>query len=363
MTSIRTPVIFIHGLWLHASSWAPWLELFGQAGYEPAAPGWPGDPDTVELARANPDSIANHGIDDVTNHYVKIIDTLPARPILIGHSFGGMIAEKLLGMDYGAAAIGIDAAQIKGVLPLPLSSLRATLPVFKNPANMHKAVSLTAKEFHYSFGNALSEEESNDLHERWAIPCPWQAAVRGLGRELLAALPGQGKHRQQGPRAAATHHGQAGSHGARGHHQVHAQAVPALRRRNGPGGVRPRSLPDHRLRLARGGRRVPGLAEQARPLTGRKRGERSTTGTMMALRAHARGGPEQLTYEQAPRSAAGPGEALIVLHAATITFAELTWTCRGPPATVPTVRRSYRPMRCRARRPGSVSPAWQWAVR
>ena len=83
-----------------------------------------------------------------------------------------MIAEKLLGMDYGAAAIGIDAAQIKGVLPLPLSSLRATLPVFKNPANIHRAVSLTAKEFHYSFGNALSEEESNDLHERWAIPAP-----------------------------------------------------------------------------------------------------------------------------------------------------------------------------------------------
>jgi Alpha/beta hydrolase family len=92
--------------------------------------------------------------------------------VFIGHSFGGMIAEKLLGMDYGAAAIGIDAAQIKGVLPLPLSSLRSTLPVFKNPANIHRAVSLTAKEFHYSFGNALSEEESNDLYERWTIPAP-----------------------------------------------------------------------------------------------------------------------------------------------------------------------------------------------
>jgi pimeloyl-ACP methyl ester carboxylesterase len=83
-----------------------------------------------------------------------------------------MIAEKLLGMDYGAGAIGIDAAQIKGVLPLPLSSLHATLPVFKNPANKHRAVSLTAKEFHYGFGNALSEEESDDLYERWAIPAP-----------------------------------------------------------------------------------------------------------------------------------------------------------------------------------------------
>jgi len=137
MTTTRTPVVFIHGLWLHATSWAPWVELFREAGYEPVAPGWPGDPDTVEAARANPDSIADHGIDDVTKHYEKIIDALPARPVLIGHSFGGMIAEKLLGEDYGAAAIAIDAAQIKGVLPLPLSALHSTLPVFKNPANKH----------------------------------------------------------------------------------------------------------------------------------------------------------------------------------------------------------------------------------
>ena len=172
MSSTKAPVVFIHGLWLHASSWAPWRERFAESGYESFAPGWPGDADTVEGCRANPDSIANRGIDDVASHYAAFIGQLPARPILVGHSFGGMIAEKLLGMDYGAGAIGIDAAQIKGVLPLPLSSLRATLPVFKNPANKHKAVSLTAKEFHYSFGNALSEEESNELHERWVIPAP-----------------------------------------------------------------------------------------------------------------------------------------------------------------------------------------------
>jgi alpha-beta hydrolase superfamily lysophospholipase len=183
----RTPVVFIHGLWLHATSWASWAELFTEAGYDPIAPGWPGDPDTVEAARANPGSIADHGIDDVTRHYQAIIDTLPARPILIGHSFGGMISEKLLGLDYGAAAIGIDAAQIKGVLPLPLSALHSTLPVFKNPANKHKAVSLTAEQFRYSFGNAVSEEESNALYERWAIPA-LGGRVTATGRSGDAAF-------------------------------------------------------------------------------------------------------------------------------------------------------------------------------
>ena len=172
MTTPRTPVVFIHGLWLHATSWTPWVELFSKAGYDPIAPGWPGDPDTVEAARANPDSIADHGIDDVTDHYAAIIERLPARPILIGHSFGGMIAEKLLGLDHGAAAVAIDAAQIKGVLPLPLSALHSTLPVFRNPANKHKAVSLTAEQFRYSFGNAVSEQESDQLYERWTIPAP-----------------------------------------------------------------------------------------------------------------------------------------------------------------------------------------------
>jgi pimeloyl-ACP methyl ester carboxylesterase len=167
-----TDVIFIHGLWLHPLSWTEWAGFFGAAGYGTMAPGWPGVPDTVAGARANPDAIANHGIDDVTSHYTAIIAGLPAKPILVGHSFGGMIAEKLLGENLAAAAIAVDAAQIKGVLPLPLSSLRSTLPVFRNPANKHLAVSLTAEQFRYSFGNAIEAGESDALYERFAIPAP-----------------------------------------------------------------------------------------------------------------------------------------------------------------------------------------------
>jgi pimeloyl-ACP methyl ester carboxylesterase len=172
MTETRRPVMFIHGLWLHATSWDPWLGRFRDAGYEPFAPGWPNEPATVAEARQQPDAVANLGIDEVTEHYVKIIDQLDQPPILVGHSFGGLFAEKLLGEGYGAAGVAIDPAQIKGVLPLPLAQLRAGLPALGNPANLHKAVSLTRKEFRFGFGNALTEEESDELYEKWTIPSP-----------------------------------------------------------------------------------------------------------------------------------------------------------------------------------------------
>lgn len=172
MADPGTPVVFIHGLWLHATSWNPWIDHFREAGYAPVAPGWPHEPETVELARENPDAVADTSIDDATEHYASIIAGLDRPPVIIGHSFGGLITEKLLGQGIGRAGVAIDPAQIKGVLPLPLAQLRAGLPALGNPANLHRAVSLTEKEFRFGFGNALSDEESGELFRRWTIPSP-----------------------------------------------------------------------------------------------------------------------------------------------------------------------------------------------
>ena len=116
--------------------------------------------------------MANLSIDEVTDHYAGIISGLDEPPVIIGHSFGGLFAEKLLGQGLGAAAVAIDPAQIKGVLPLPLAQLRSGFPALGNPANLHRSVSLTQKEFRFAFGNAVSEEESEALHDRWTIPSP-----------------------------------------------------------------------------------------------------------------------------------------------------------------------------------------------
>jgi alpha-beta hydrolase superfamily lysophospholipase len=189
---MSTPVVFIHGLWLHATSWQPWVDLFASAGYRPSAPGWPHEALTVSQAREHPEAVANLTIDDVTQHFADLISELDEAPIIIGHSFGGLFAEKLLGQGVGRAAVAIDPAQIKGVLPLPLAQLRSGFPALGNPANLHRAVSLTKKEFRYGFGNALTQEESDELHERWTIPSParplFQAAAANFVMHSQAAV-------------------------------------------------------------------------------------------------------------------------------------------------------------------------------
>jgi pimeloyl-ACP methyl ester carboxylesterase len=191
MISMRH-VLFIHGLWLHATSWQPWIELFDAAGYHGLAPGWPREPAAVQAARDDPEAVADITIDEATEHFATIVQSLDSEPVIIGHSFGGLIAEKLLGQGIGAAAVAIDPAQIKGVLPLPLAQLRSGLPALGNPRNLHRAVSLTESEFRYGFGNAVSEEESARLYERWSIPSParplFQAAAANFVMHSQAAV-------------------------------------------------------------------------------------------------------------------------------------------------------------------------------
>lgn len=172
MTQVGTPVVFVHGLWLHSTSWGEWEDLFREAGYEPAAPGWPGDSATVEETRRDPAKVAGHGIDDVVEHYAQIIRGLSAPPVVVGHSFGGLIAERLLGQDLAAAAVAIDAAPIKGVLNLPVSALRVASIALRKPANRNLAISLTPEQFRYGFGNALPERDSAELYEKWTVPSP-----------------------------------------------------------------------------------------------------------------------------------------------------------------------------------------------
>jgi pimeloyl-ACP methyl ester carboxylesterase len=192
MNAPSIPVVFIHGLWIHSDAWRPWVELYHSAGYSAMAPGWPGDGPTASATRRNPAAVANQGIDDIANAYLDVIRRLQTRPVVIGHSFGGLIAQKLLAGGSAVAAVAIDPGQIKGVKPLPFAQIRSGFPVLSNPGNKKRAVSLTAKQFRYGFGNAVSEGESGELFDRFAIPGPgkplFEASTANFKRSSPAAV-------------------------------------------------------------------------------------------------------------------------------------------------------------------------------
>jgi non-heme chloroperoxidase len=180
----KTPVVFVHGLWLLPSSWDRWAGLFQEAGFTTLTPGWPDDPETVEEANAHPEVFAKKTVGEVADHFQRIVGNLKKKPAVVGHSFGGLLAQILAGRGLSSATVAIDPAPFRGVLPLPLSALKSAWPVLGNPANRNRAVPLTYDQFRYAFANAVSEAEAQELYKTFAVPAAgaplFQAAAANL---------------------------------------------------------------------------------------------------------------------------------------------------------------------------------------
>jgi non-heme chloroperoxidase len=180
----RHPVVFVHGLWLLPSSWERWATVFEDAGYIALMPDWPDDPATVDEAKARPEAFAGKTVGQVADHFAAILGQLERKPMLVGHSFGGLLVQILAGRGLSAATVAIDPAPFRGVLPLPFSALKSAWPVLGNPANRNRAVPLTYEQFRYAFANAVSEGEARQLYDTFAVPAPgaplFQAAAANI---------------------------------------------------------------------------------------------------------------------------------------------------------------------------------------
>jgi non-heme chloroperoxidase len=196
-----TPVVFIHGLWLLPSSWDRWTEVFEEAGYTPLTPGWPDDPETVEQANAKPEVFAHKTVGQVADHFAEVIGKLKKKPAVIGHSFGGLLAQIVAGRGLAAVSVAIDPAPFRGVLPLPISALKSARPVLGNPANRNRAVPLTYEQFRFGFANAVSEDEAKELYSTFAVPASglplFQAATANLNPWTEAKV--DSKNPRRGP--------------------------------------------------------------------------------------------------------------------------------------------------------------------
>ncbi|HEX3562363.1 MAG TPA: alpha/beta hydrolase [Solirubrobacterales bacterium] len=166
----KTPVVFIHGLWLLPSSWDRWATVFEEAGYATVTASWPDDPDTVEQARAHPEVFAKKTVGQITEQVAEVIGELEKKPAVVGHSFGGAFTQMMAGRGLSAASVAIDPAPFRGVLPLPISTLRSAMPVLANPFNRGKAIALSLDQFEYGWANALGGDEAKSLHDAFHVP-------------------------------------------------------------------------------------------------------------------------------------------------------------------------------------------------
>jgi alpha-beta hydrolase superfamily lysophospholipase len=182
-------IVLIHGLWLTPLSWEKWIDHYKAKGFNAIAPPWPGMEGDIEQVRSNTKPYEKLGIKEIADHYEQIIRELDKPPIIMGHSFGGLITQVLLDRGLGSAAVAISPAPIKGILALPLSALKVASVALKNPANRHKAVTLTPDEFRYGFGNLLSVEDSKRAYDRLAIPGPGRVLFQAAFSNLIPNSP------------------------------------------------------------------------------------------------------------------------------------------------------------------------------
>ena len=180
----RTPVVFIHGLWLLPSSWDKWAEVFEQAGYAALTPSWPDDPETIEDARAHPEVFAGKTLGQIADHVAEVIGGLTKKPAVMGHSTGGLLAQMIADRGLSAATVAIDPGPFRGVLPLPVSALRSAAPVLTNPRNRSRAVTLTLDQFKYGWANALSDDEAKELYDSYHVAAPGVALMQMANANL-----------------------------------------------------------------------------------------------------------------------------------------------------------------------------------
>jgi pimeloyl-ACP methyl ester carboxylesterase len=181
---MKGQVVVVHGLWLLASSWDAWRQRFEAEGYATVAVDWPRDPASVEAARSDDQALAGTSVADVADHVAEVVAGLDRKPVLVGHSFGGLLVQMVAGRGVAAGTVSIDPAPSRGVLPLPFSAQKAAFPVLGNPANRKKAVTLTFDQFRYGFANAVSEDEAHRLYDEFHVAAPgrplFQAATANL---------------------------------------------------------------------------------------------------------------------------------------------------------------------------------------
>lgn len=189
---MSAPIVLIHGLWLTPRSWEAWQARFEQRGHEVHAPAWPRMESEVEALRRDPSVLDGLGVTEIVDHYDRIIRPLATPPVIMGHSFGGLITELLLDRGLGAAAAVLSPAPVKGVLRLPPAELRTVFPALRNPANRKRTIALTPKQFNFSFTNTMNAADAEAAYERYYVPGParvlFQAAFANLNPHAVTKV-------------------------------------------------------------------------------------------------------------------------------------------------------------------------------